>query len=227
MQPKRASKPQHTGAIVCAMSSCVDSSSVPCTRPLPVPQMQQQEAASSSSVLFEAHTIAVCETLENVTWTGSDITPHMTMTISSWMGDLDKMRFRTAAKAMHLGVPLPRRGQRVICRNKDRISTFLCLEDSARMLLGCATLAQTFKDTSKPWFHFRDFRDFDTDSDYERFIHIPDDDPRVVHDQHPDEDPLYPLWWESVGMAVAYGEHRDSNGGFVPSEDAEDDAAWS
>jgi hypothetical protein len=173
------------------------------------------DSDAASELPFKAHTISVCETLENVTWTENDITPHMAMTISSWMGELDKMRFRTAAKAMHLGVPLPRRGQRVICRNKDRISAFLCLEDSARMLLGCATSAQTFKDASKPWFHFKDFRDFDTDSEFEQFIHIPD------------EDPLYPLWWESVGMEVAYGAHRDSNGGFVPSEDAEDDAAWS
>ena len=174
---------------------------------------------AASELPFEAHTIAVCETLENVTMTENDITSYMAMTISSWMGDLDKMRFRTAAKAMHLGVPLPRRGQRVICRNKDRISAFLCLEDSARMLLSCATSAQVFKDESKPWFHFRDFRDFDTDSEY---------DTRVVHDQHPDEDPLYPLWWESVGMAVAYGEHRDNNGdSWEAASSAEDDANWS
>ena len=131
-----------------------------------------------------------------------------TLPTTSWANDIDRMSFRAASVMAHHSVPLPAAGQRVVCRNKDRVSSFLCLEDSARMLLGCATTAQTFKDASKPWYHFKNFRDFDTDSEFGQ--RIPDDE------RHPE-------WWEGAGMRIAFGRNRD----FVPAEDAEDDASWS
>ena len=132
--------------------------------------------------------------------------------IMGWMNWRDKMSFRTTAH-MHHDVAVPAAGQRAVCRNKDRIAAFLCLEDSARMLMACPVTASTLRDESKPWFHFRDFRDYDSEGEFDPATH-----PEYYEQQ-------YPAWWETVGMAVAYGEHVDRFAG--DAGDGGDDAAWS
>ena len=134
-----------------------------------------------------------------------------------FMNIFDKMRSRATSTILWPCFNIPSRGQRVVCRNRDLVGSFLTFRHEAKLSMGCSFTARAFKDPTKPI------------SDMIGYRYVGEGEAELLYDDDPDESiDDYPDWRDDEGAVARHSERSYQDSSFyAPSEDAEDDAAWS